>query len=109
MSEIADYSRKEGIPTHLDGARLYMMSAATGIKPQRYTSIFDTVYVSQYKYFGAPFGAILAGSSDFIDGLYHTRRMFGGCLYSSFMAAALALRGSEGFEERFSAAMSKAD
>lgn len=108
MRRITDYSRGEGIPTHIDGARLYMMSAATGIKPQRYTAIFDTVYVSLYKYFGAPFGAILAGSSEFVEGLYHTRRMFGGCLSSAFMAAALALKGSEGFEERFSAAMNKA-
>ena len=108
MARITDYSRGEGIPTHIDGARLYMMSAATGIKPQQYTAIFDTVYVSLYKYFGAPFGAILAGSSEFVESLYHTRRMFGGCLYSAFMAAALALKGSEGFEERFSAAMNKA-
>jgi threonine aldolase len=108
MRRITDYSRGEGIPTHLDGARLYMMSAATGINPQRYTAIFDTVYVSLYKYFGAPFGAILAGSSEFVEDLYHTRRMFGGCLSSAFMAAALALKGSEGFEKRFSTAMNKA-
>ncbi len=108
MRRITDHSRGEGIPTHIDGARLYMMSAATGIKPQQYTAIFDTVYVSLYKYFGAPFGAILAGSSEFVEDLYHTRRMFGGCLSSAFMAAVLALKGSEGFEERFSAAMKKA-
>ena len=34
--------------------------------------------------------------------------MFGGGLPSVYMAAALALRGSEGFEERFSASMEKA-
>src|SRR5262249_53896106 len=95
------------IATHLDGARLYMMAAATGISPQQYASHFDTVYVSLYKYFGAPFGAILAGTRACLDGLYHERRMFGGGLASASLAAALALQGIEGFVERFGTAMAK--
>jgi len=108
MKSITEYSKTEGIPTHLDGARLYMMAGATGIRAERYAALFDSVYVSLYKYFGAPFGSILAGTSEFISGLYHDRRMFGGGLSSAYIAAALALHGSEGFEERFSAAMKKA-
>jgi len=108
MKSITSFSSDEGISTHLDGARLYMMAAATGIKPQQYTELFDTVYVSLYKYFGAPFGAILAGTSDFIGDLYHERRMFGGGLSSAYLAAALALRASDGFEKRFASAMAKA-
>jgi threonine aldolase len=65
------------------------------------------VYVSLYKYFGAPFGAILAGTRACLDGLYHERRMFGGGLASASLAAALALRGIEGFGERFGTAMVK--
>ena len=53
MKAITDYCRSQGIGTHLDGARLYMMSAASGTGPQEYASLFDTVYVSLYKYFGA--------------------------------------------------------
>ena len=108
MTDIAGFCQERGIPVHLDGARLYMMSAATGVEPRQYAALFDTVYVSLYKYFGAPFGAILAGTSEFIGGLYHDRRMFGGGLASSCLAAALALKGTEGFEERFAAAMNKA-
>jgi threonine aldolase len=83
------------------------MSAATGISPPQYAAHFDTVYVSLYKYFGAPFGAILAGARAGIDGLYHERRMFGGGLASASLAAALALQGTEGFVARFGAAMAK--
>ena len=108
MKQIAEYCIANHIPTHLDGARLYMMSAATGISPAEYSSLFDTVYVSLYKYFGAPFGAILAGTEDFCRDLYHDRRMFGGGLSNASLAAALALRGMEGFEERFAEAMAKA-
>lgn len=108
MKAVTDYCRDKQIGTHLDGARLYMMSGATGIRPTDYAALFDTVYVSLYKYFGAPFGAILAGTAEFADGLYHERRMFGGGLASANFAAALALQGIEGFEARFNRAMAHA-
>ena len=108
MQAITNYCRERGIGTHLDGARLYMMSGATGIPAKRYASLFDTVYVSLYKYFGAPFGSVLAGTAEFCDGLYHDRRMFGGGLASANFAAALALKGAKGFEERFNAAIKHA-
>ena len=108
MQAITDYCRERGIGTHLDGARLYMMSGATGISVKTYASLFDTVYVSLYKYFGAPFGSVLVGTAEFCDGLYHDRRMFGGGLASANFAAALALKGVEGFEERFNTAMKRA-
>src|SRR5215510_10588463 len=107
MVAITSYCQTQGIATHLDGARLYMMAAATGISPQQYASHFDTVYVSLYKYFGAPFGAIVAGTKECLAGLYHERRMFGGSLASASLAAALALQGIEGFVERFGTAMTK--
>ena len=108
MQAITDYCRDRGIGTHLDGARLYMMSGATGIPVKTYASLFDTVYVSLYKYFGAPFGSVLVGTAEFCDGLYHDRRMFGGGLASANFSAALALKGAEGFEERFNDAIKRA-
>ena len=108
MKAVTDYCRDRQIGSHLDGARLYMMSGATGIPPADYAVLFDTVYVSLYKYFGAPFGAILAGTAEFTDGLYHDRRMFGSGLASANFAAALALQGIDGFEERFNRAMTRA-
>ena len=108
MRRVTDFCAEHGIPTHLDGARLFMMSAATGVSPADYSAMFDTVYISLYKYFGAPFGAILAGTADFCRDLFHHRRMFGGGLSSAALAAALALEGVEGFEGRFAEAMSKA-
>ena len=108
MQAITDYCRDRGIGTHLDGARLYMMSGATGIAAKTYASLFDTVYVSLYKYFGAPFGSVLVGTAEFCDGLYHDRRMFGGGLASANFSAALALKGAEEFEERFNTAIKRA-
>ena len=63
--------------------------------------LFDTVYVSLYKYFNAPFGAILAGTNQFIKDLYHQRRMFGGGLNQAWAPCALALHSLKGFAERY--------
>ncbi|MEE2884636.1 MAG: aminotransferase class I/II-fold pyridoxal phosphate-dependent enzyme [Chloroflexota bacterium] len=108
MEEITQFCSERGYGTHLDGARLYMMSGATGIPPRDYVAMFDTVYVSLYKYFGAPFGAILAGPSELLKDVYHERRMFGGSLSSSYIAAALALKESGSFEPKFKESMQRA-
>ena len=108
MRRIASVAGEHGVGAHLDGARLYMMAAATGTPVREYAALFDTVYVSLYKYFGAPFGGMLAGTAEFCDGLYHARRMFGGGLSQAWTAAALALRGFEGFESRYIEAMTHA-
>lgn len=105
MKKITDLCREGEIGSHLDGARIFMMSATSGNTVEEYSELFDTVYVSMWKYFGAPFGAILAGSHEFCRGLHHERRMFGGGLPSASMAAALAIEGSERFFEFFDGAV----
>ncbi len=77
---ISALARDLGIGMHLDGARLFIASAYTGISPAEYSAQFDTVYVSLWKYFNCGIGAILAGPKRVLDGMFHTRRMFGGNL-----------------------------
>lgn len=103
MKRICAFARSQGIATHMDGARLFMASAYTGISPAEYAGHFDTVYVSMWKYFNAPSGAILAGPSGLLDDLYHSRRMFGGGLPYAWPFAAAALHSLDGFQERFAA------
>ena len=61
MKSITEFARTEGIRSHMDGARLFVQSAHTGVSPAQYGEIFDTVYTSMWKCFNAPSGAILAG------------------------------------------------
>ena len=103
MRRICHFAREHGIATHLDGARLFMASAYTGIAPSDFAALFDTVYVSMWKYFNAPAGAILAGPHELLDDLYHPRRMFGGALPGAWPLAAVALDFIDGFEDRFAA------
>ena len=108
MQTIVEQCREEGISSHLDGARLYMMSAATGVGVREYAALFDSVYVSMYKYFGSPFGGIVAGTHEFIDTMFHDRRMFGGGLSSAYLPAALSLDRMDGFEAQYGEAFAKA-
>lgn len=103
MKRVCAFARSEGIATHMDGARLFMASGYTGISPAEYAAHFDTVYVSMWKYFNAPSGAILAGPASLLDDLFHPRRMFGGGLPYAWPLAAAALHSLDGFEERFAA------
>ena len=54
---------------HLDGARLLLEAAYTGIAPAATAALFDTVYVSLWKYLNAANGAILAGALHMLVGL----------------------------------------
>src|SRR5262252_1602346 len=109
MQRIAAFARDKGIGLHLDGARLFLASAYTGIVPERYASLFETVYVSLYKYFNAAGGAILAGPKQLLANLYHQRRMFGGSLRQAWPYAAVALHYLDGFTDRFERAAAAAD
>jgi threonine aldolase len=109
MQRIAAFARKHRIGLHLDGARIFLASAYTGITPASYAALFDTVYVSLYKYFNAAAGAVLAGPRELIENLYHQRRMFGGGLRQAWPYAAVALHYLDGFGERFERAAAAAE
>ncbi|MDE2881265.1 MAG: beta-eliminating lyase-related protein [Acidobacteriota bacterium] len=105
LTRIAAYARSEGIRLHLDGARMFLESAYTGRDVAELARPFDTVYVSLYKYFNAASGAILAGPAALLDGMFHTRRMFGSGLPAAWPFAAVALNFLPGFIERFTSAV----
>ena len=109
MQRIAAFARERGIGLHLDGARLFLAYPYTGIAPQTYAALFDTVYVSLYKYFNAAGGAVLAGPRHLLENLYHQRRMFGGGVRQAWPYAAVALHYLPGFGERFGRAVEAAD
>ncbi len=101
IKAISSYARNNNIKMHMDGARLFVEAAHTGVKPASYGEYFDTIYTSMYKCFNAPSGAILAGTKEFTEKLFHMRRMFGGGLSSVWPFAAIALHYAEYFEEAY--------
>lgn len=109
MRRITAFARQEGIRLHLDGARLFVESAHTGIPPAQYAALFDTVYVSLYKCFNSVSGAILAGSVAFTENLFHVRRMFGSGLPGAWPYAAVALEFVDDFLDEYKAAWRQAE
>jgi threonine aldolase len=105
MKKICAYAKANDIKTHLDGARIFLAAPYTGVSVKEYASLFDTVYISLYKYFNAASGAILAGNKNFIEPLYHQRRMFGSGLHQSWPFAAVANYYADGFEDRYAKAV----
>ena len=93
---IAKLARAHGARLHLDGARL-LLAPPTSDLPA-YAAEFDTVYVSLYKYLGAPFGAVLAGSKADIAEARELRHLYGGAIYQGWMPALLALDALPAFQ-----------
>lgn len=104
IKPISEYAASNGIKTHLDGARIFVQSAHTNIEPAKYGELFDTVYTSMYKCFNAPSGAILAGTKQFTESLFHERRMFGGGLSAAWPFAAIALHYADSFMDDYKTA-----
>ncbi|MEN8008695.1 MAG: beta-eliminating lyase-related protein, partial [Candidatus Krumholzibacteriota bacterium] len=109
MQRVAAFARDEGIGLHLDGARLPVAAVHSGRAMSEYAALFDTVYVSLYKCYNAASGAILAGPSKLLEGLYHDRRRFGGGMPYVWPFAAVALHYADGFAEEYAAALKVAD
>ena len=105
LKRVAAFARARGIGLHLDGARIFIASAYTGISPAEYASPFDTVYVSLWKYFNSGVGAILAGPRRVLDGMFHVRRMFGGNLAVGWPAAMVARHYMDGYLDRMRSAV----
>ena len=76
---------------HLDGARLWNASVATGIKPSEYSSYFDSVSCCLSKGLGAPIGSVIAGSKEFIQEAFRVRKAWGGGMRQVGVIAAAGL------------------
>ncbi len=91
IKKIAGYCRSEGYKLHLDGARLHVASAFTGISVAQYAQHFDTVYLCLYKYLGATGGAVLCGDKAVISQMHHLIKIHGGGIFTNWPGAAMAL------------------
>lgn len=78
IKQIRETTKPFGIKMHLDGARLWNATIATGIPLDEYAKHFDSVSVCLSKGLGAPIGSVISGSSDFIQIARRNRKMFGG-------------------------------
>lgn len=88
-------ARERGIPSYLDGARLWNASIASGLDPARLAAPFDMAGVALSKGLGAPAGSLLAGSRDLITQARRHRRRLGGAMRQAGILAAAGLYALE--------------
>ena len=107
IKKISEYCRSKNIKLHLDGARLYMASAWSGVSIKEYSDYFDTVYISLYKYLGASGGAILCGEKSVIDKMPHLIKIHGGNMFGNWLNAAMASYKLDTIEEKLKEAIKR--
>jgi len=100
LRAIQSVAREHGLPVHMDGARLWNASVASGTPLHEFAGAVDTVMVAFSKGLGAPIGAALAGSRDAMERAWTARKLFGGAMRQSGILAAAALYGIENNIER---------
>lgn len=100
LDAVAELAHQRGLMAHMDGARLFNASAATGISVARYAQHFDSVWVDFSKGLGAPVGACLAGSKAFIDRAWRIKQRLGGAMRQAGILAAAALYALDHHVER---------
>ena len=91
LNEVAAAAHAHGMVTHMDGARLMNAVVAAGIPAAEMAAGFDTVWLDFTKGLGAPLGAVLAGSAEFIDAAWRWKQRLGGSLRQGGICAAACL------------------
>ncbi len=92
---LRELASEHGLALHLDGARLWNASAATGVAPAEYAALADTVMVSFSKGLGAPIGSALAGSAEAMARAWTWRKRLGGGMRQVGILAAAVLYAFE--------------
>lgn len=88
LNAVADVAHEHGMVTHMDGARLMNAVVASGVPASDMAAGWDTVWLDFTKGLGAPLGAVLAGSAEFIDAAWRWKQRMGGSMRQAGMSAA---------------------
>ena len=91
MDAVASVAKDAGLATHMDGARLLNASVKTGIAASRYAQEYDSVWIDFTKGLGAPVGAVLAGTKEFISQAWRLKQQFGGAMRQSGIMASMCM------------------
>ena len=91
IQEICAISKEHGLARHMDGARLLNAVVASGISAKEYAENFDSLWIDFSKGLGAPVGAALAGSKEFIEAAWRWKHQFGGAMRQAGIIAAGAV------------------
>jgi threonine aldolase len=91
LEALREAARARRMRVHLDGARLWNASVATGVPIATWAACADTVMMCFSKGLGAPVGSILVGEAGVIRAARRTRKRWGGTMRQVGVLAAACL------------------
>lgn len=100
IKALTSRARELNMKCHLDGARLWNASVASGLPPREFATHFDTVSTCFSKGLGAPVGSSVAGDRATIAKVARIRKMLGGAMRQSGLLAAAAMHALDHHVER---------
>ena len=95
IESLTKLAREYDLNLHLDGARLFNASVATGISVAEYARGFDTVSFCLSKGLGAPVGSLIVSTRSRIAKLRRLRKVFGGAMRQAGILAAAGIYALE--------------
>ncbi|MDJ0696785.1 GntG family PLP-dependent aldolase [Mastigocoleus sp. MO_188.B34] len=100
LRKVCDFSRQKGLAIHMDGARLLNAVVATQTPAYDFAACADSVWIDFTKGLGAPIGAVLAGTKEFISEARRYKHIFGGAMRQAGIVAAGCLHALDHHVER---------
>jgi threonine aldolase len=88
LKKLSIFAEKRRLSLHMDGARLFNAVVASGASAQEICKETDTITFCLSKGLGAPVGAMLCGTKDFIAEARRVRKMLGGGMRQAGIIAA---------------------
>jgi threonine aldolase len=88
IESVCTAAHAHGLAAHLDGARLLNAVVATGTSAADFAAPFDVAWIDLTKGLGAPVGAVLAGSQEFIEEAWLWKHRLGGAMRQAGVIAA---------------------
>jgi threonine aldolase len=90
MAKAREFTQKNNLALHLDGARVYNAASALNIDITEICQYVDSMSICLSKGLGAPIGSILLGSEALIKSAKRWRKMVGGGMRQAGIIAAAA-------------------
>ena len=95
LRQVAEVAHEAGLSTHMDGARLTNATVASGHPAHEMAAGYDSVWLDFTKGLGAPLGAVLCGSTEFIGRAWRWKQRLGGAMRQGGICAAACLYALE--------------
>lgn len=88
LRELRALADEHGLRLHMDGARLLNAVVASGVPAAAFAAPVDSVWLDLSKGLGAPVGAVLAGTGEFVERARRLKHLLGGAMRQAGIVAA---------------------